>query len=149
MYIMAQPEALARDLDVEGLRELAFAMGERGLAKGLSECGWRDEVVGARRAGKGGHDARKVELDGTGVPAALPHAEDALGLKVVLGKGDPRGVPAREPEVLDGGFIDRKERRRGAVFGCHVGDAGSLRGRERRYALTCHLDEAADDISLP
>jgi hypothetical protein len=110
----------------------------------------REPVLGATRAGKARPDPVHVDLEDVGVARRGRRIEpERLALGVGANEGEVVLAPSRRPEIPDRLPVDRKVAGRRAVFRCHVGDDGTLAGREAAHAGTEELDELAGHAPLP
>ena len=138
-------EPLALDLGANAAADVLDAMGGKRRAEAVAKAGDAHAVVRAARAGQARLDRTQVDLDLARIATAFAGAEDPLHLAVGARELDERLVAPGHAQVVQGALVDREERRRGAVLGRHVGDAGALRRRERGGAVAHDLDEGAHD----
>ncbi len=134
---------------VRRLAVSAFGHGFREQAgKGVFEIRDIDAVLRALGARHSGLDGRKVEVDIDTVfdVAFFRHAEEVLGLEVILESAALFGRAAGSGEIVDGFSIDREETHRGAVFGSHVCNGCAVGERECDSAFAVELDKFSNHL---
>ncbi len=101
------------------------------------------------RAGQRAHHAGQVEAQHAlvfgGLEAVGPQAG---GLGVGFHQRDLLVLAAGQAQVVDGLLVDREHRRRGAVFGRHVGDGGAVAQRQAGGAFAVELEVGAHHFFL-
>lgn len=84
-----------------------------------------------------------------GVLALGEISEESLLLQIGLNLSDLVVFSSGESQVVDGLVIDWEVAHGGAVFGCHVGDGGSVSEGKRCHTRAEELNKLANDSSLP
>ena len=134
---------------VRRLAVSAFGHGLREQAgEGVFEIRDIDAVLRALGTCHAGLDGREVEVDINAVfhVTFFRHAEEVLGLEIVLERAALFGRAAGGGEVVDGFGINREEAHGGAIFGGHVCDRCTVGERECDSALAVELDKFSNHL---
>ena len=115
----------------------------------LFRTGKRDLVLGPRRAREARHHGRQVELERLCENRLDLRGPHALFLRVRLDEGDVILGPAGEPQVREGGVVDREDAARRPVLGRHVGDGGPVLDGKARHPGPGEFDELPDHTVAP
>ena len=95
-----------------------------------------DAVLRSLRTCKGGNDLVEIQPQhsGVGLFFSTLTVPEALGFGVGFDPCNGLVVATGEPEIFNGPLIDREKAARGAVFGRHVGDGGTVGEGKRLHS---------------